>query len=186
MVPCPSCGTQNRRGSKYCYHCGQHLDTVFDAKCPSCERFNPTGSAFCAFCGSRIPLPSAAGDASVPQSAYVATSPEKGVPESAEGAAARRELPSWLYEQETPSAVHSGFEGPTELFPSDKESKYLKDIPGTLPRSRVWLPAVPGGSTSRPPTNQLSQGQPRQRVGCLPLLMTALLVATWIALSVRG
>jgi len=126
MIACPSCGTRNRRGSKYCYCCGQPLDVVFNVSCPACDRLNPGGSAFCAFCGARIvgPAPAAEPDMKQPAAAeqLARATPEplpsapKDVeplappntrdavaapPNTRDAVAARpqRELPHWLYEQ---------------------------------------------------------------------------------------
>ncbi len=57
---CPSCGTDNEAGRKFCHECGTRLV----AGCPSCGATNPPGAKFCGECGIALPgddaLPSVA------------------------------------------------------------------------------------------------------------------------------
>src|SRR3954452_16210678 len=50
MTLCPSCGTSNREGSKFCSSCGASLATG----CPACGASIEPGDAFCAQCGTAL------------------------------------------------------------------------------------------------------------------------------------
>jgi hypothetical protein len=179
MIPCPNCGTHNRRGSRYCYHCGQRLDIVFDVSCPACDRLNPGGSAFCAFCGAKIV-----------GSPPVGEEPARMVhePSPSESKSARppprpeRELPPWLYEQ---PVQHPQVGAPLPHAagePQLGQSKYLRDIPGALPQTEGWLSSAlkPGG---RPVADQAPQSKPKARGGCLALPLLALGAAGILVIS---
>jgi class 3 adenylate cyclase/tetratricopeptide (TPR) repeat protein len=49
-VTCPSCGTENPVGQKFCGECGTPLAAV----CPSCGTTNPPGQKFCGECGTPL------------------------------------------------------------------------------------------------------------------------------------
>lgn len=180
MIPCPSCGTRNRRGSKYCYRCGQPLDVVFNISCPACDRLNPGGSAFCAFCGAKLPGSLSAGELAVAeqpavaeQSAQTVQEPFESEPESIEPAATpQRELPPWLYE---PPVGHPEAEPPVE------QSKYLNDIPGALPKTEGWLSSIPKPEV-KPGVNPAPQSKSKAQGGCLTLALLALLAAAGLVL----
>jgi len=46
-IPCPSCGLQNPKASKFCNNCGKNLASV----CTKCGTSNPLKSSFCGKCG---------------------------------------------------------------------------------------------------------------------------------------
>jgi class 3 adenylate cyclase/tetratricopeptide (TPR) repeat protein len=50
IVNCPSCGTSNEAGRKFCGECGTRLS----AACPSCGTANPPGTKFCGECGTPL------------------------------------------------------------------------------------------------------------------------------------
>src|SRR5512138_1322974 len=54
MIYCPSCGTANRDGSRFCNECGTKLPTMTSSLCPVCGTPNPPHSLFCEKCGSRL------------------------------------------------------------------------------------------------------------------------------------
>jgi hypothetical protein len=165
MIPCPSCGTPNRRGSKYCYCCGQPLDIIFNVSCPACDRLNPGGSAFCAFCGAKIVgPPPAAQPAVAEQPAQAAHEPrkERGMeyrprtsepknvkpaalptppipPITRDAVAARpqRELPPWLYEQ------------PVEHPPHKERGIEHREVEAPLPHAAPRAVAKPPLEQSR-------------------------------------
>jgi class 3 adenylate cyclase len=61
VVTCPSCGTENRPGRKFCGSCGSPLAAV----CPACGAANDAGDRFCGDCGTALTAdgpPSVAGD----------------------------------------------------------------------------------------------------------------------------
>jgi uncharacterized membrane protein YvbJ len=47
-VTCPSCGTSNAVGAKFCSECG----TRFATSCPACGAVNLPGAKFCSECGT--------------------------------------------------------------------------------------------------------------------------------------
>jgi class 3 adenylate cyclase/tetratricopeptide (TPR) repeat protein len=47
---CPSCGTENRAGRRFCSECG----TALAPACPSCGAANEPGDRFCGACGSAL------------------------------------------------------------------------------------------------------------------------------------
>src|SRR5262249_41788190 len=47
---CPSCGTANREGAKFCDACG----TPLPLSCPSCGTANRPGAKFCNECGASL------------------------------------------------------------------------------------------------------------------------------------
>src|SRR5213080_1714462 len=47
---CPSCGTKNREGCKFCAECGGPLASA----CPACGAANEPGERFCGECGSPL------------------------------------------------------------------------------------------------------------------------------------
>jgi class 3 adenylate cyclase/tetratricopeptide (TPR) repeat protein len=49
-VTCPSCGTENREGRKFCSECG----TALASACPSCGAANEPGEKFCGECGTTL------------------------------------------------------------------------------------------------------------------------------------
>lgn len=58
---CPSCGTVNSEGTKFCQDCGTKLEapTPVPAEnaCPNCRAVNDTGVKFCRECGGRLEAP---------------------------------------------------------------------------------------------------------------------------------
>ena len=46
-IPCPGCGLQNPKTSKFCNNCGKNLASV----CSKCGTSNPLNSSFCGKCG---------------------------------------------------------------------------------------------------------------------------------------
>jgi hypothetical protein len=55
MALCPSCGTENREGRKFCSECG----TALARACPSCGAANEPGEKFCGECGTTLTSPAA-------------------------------------------------------------------------------------------------------------------------------
>ncbi|MGH2951755.1 MAG: AAA family ATPase, partial [Solirubrobacterales bacterium] len=50
MGVCPSCGTENPEGAKFCMACG----TAFGRRCSTCETENPPAARFCISCGAEL------------------------------------------------------------------------------------------------------------------------------------
>lgn len=66
MLTCPSCGTSNEEGRKFCAECGTRLSVA----CAVCGTVNPAGVKFCGECGSALAdVPVAA--AAPPDAAWV-------------------------------------------------------------------------------------------------------------------
>ncbi len=55
-VACPSCGTLNPEGFRFCGSCGSAMERT----CPSCGSTNPATNAFCGSCGTGLDAPPAA------------------------------------------------------------------------------------------------------------------------------
>lgn len=181
MIPCPYCGTPNRRGSKYCSNCGQRLEAVSAITCGACERLNPPGSTYCAFCGALLTSVRPARESATGH--YVQLSGESSTQEleSAE-AASRRELPSWLYEQpampsETATRPSVAPQAVTAQPRMEEQSKYLQDIQGVLPSTDRWLfsSMQRGIREVALGTGDTTSKKAEKRKGCLPLG----LVAAW-------
>ena len=163
MISCPGCGTTNRRGSRFCGHCGQPLDPTPDISCPECNRLNPSDSIYCAFCGARVvsltaePVEASAGPVVEPAPAE-------------SDATVPREVPSWLYEPR--EAAESGAPAPAaEAAPVPSpahSSKYLEDIEGALPGAAGWLPV---NARAEPlPKVELPTPIAARKQGCLAIL----------------
>lgn len=52
---CPSCGTENPEGVKFCQECGTKLGAAAKAHCTSCGAELAPGTRFCGECGARQP-----------------------------------------------------------------------------------------------------------------------------------
>jgi membrane protease subunit (stomatin/prohibitin family) len=52
-LACPSCGTANAEGAKFCSSCGSALAPAA-LVCPSCHTENPPGAKFCSSCGTSL------------------------------------------------------------------------------------------------------------------------------------
>jgi class 3 adenylate cyclase len=50
LLTCPSCGTSNEEGRKFCAECGTRLSVA----CAVCGTVNPAGAKFCGECGSAL------------------------------------------------------------------------------------------------------------------------------------
>ncbi len=50
---CPSCGTANPTGSKFCNNCGAKM-VAGTVKCPTCGTENPAGAKFCSNDGTKL------------------------------------------------------------------------------------------------------------------------------------
>jgi class 3 adenylate cyclase/predicted ATPase len=61
-VNCPSCGTSNDSGRKFCGECGTRLAAV----CANCGTANNPGARFCGECGTALEAGAAAGNGTAP------------------------------------------------------------------------------------------------------------------------
>ena len=93
---CPSCGTENREGRKFCSECG----TALARGCPSCGAANEPGEKFCGECGAALDARSAtaaaAGRRSPPPSA--GSSPSSSPTSSASRRSRRAAMPEEVRE----------------------------------------------------------------------------------------
>ncbi|NLE75650.1 MAG: zinc-ribbon domain-containing protein [Chloroflexi bacterium] len=141
MIYCPTCGTANRDGSKFCNECGTHL-TPADAgvHCSQCGAFNSRKSAFCRQCGLRL-APPAEPEAGAPAAQEPQPAPEEpaaGLPswlEPRHGQAVEDQgqpLPHWMHE--LGEAAPSGEPAPAEAAePTEAESDWLRELRAHLP-----------------------------------------------------
>jgi len=76
LINCPTCGTANEPGRKFCGECGTRLA----ATCPSCGTANPPGTRFCGECGTSLAsgAPAGAGAAASTTTMRPATTPAGG------------------------------------------------------------------------------------------------------------
>lgn len=57
---CPKCGASNVASSKFCFNCGNQIDTQKDLTsnnerfCPNCGTKNSSTSSFCLNCGNKF------------------------------------------------------------------------------------------------------------------------------------
>src|SRR6266446_3380659 len=49
-MECPSCGSANQDGNRFCGNCGAPLPQY----CGACGRKNPIGNSYCGFCGAPL------------------------------------------------------------------------------------------------------------------------------------
>lgn len=114
MNYCPSCGTANRDGSRFCNECGHKLPSKTGIICPMCSHVNPAANVYCDRCQARlVPLTPASRSEAPPSSAPAAAAapikkglslPTKPADESAEPGieaplaqpAEPDEAPEWL------------------------------------------------------------------------------------------
>ncbi len=69
-VACPSCGTANAAGARFCASCGAALSSSQARTCEGCGATLPPGAKFCPACGRTVapePAPAAAAPAPAPQ-----------------------------------------------------------------------------------------------------------------------
>jgi uncharacterized OB-fold protein len=68
-IACPSCGTANAPGTKFCRECGAKLPdkpAPVAGACPSCGSANAPGTKFCRECGAKLPESAAGAGAVAP------------------------------------------------------------------------------------------------------------------------
>jgi hypothetical protein len=141
MIECPYCDTLNRKGSKFCSHCGHRLDSVSVVHCPACRGPNPASMSACRFCGASLVSTGHEDRTDIP------TEPVERSVDSQPGSALppRPELPQWLYQQaasniEAPEGKTSSVSLQAKV--DEEGSKYLKGITGALPAKDGWLASV--------------------------------------------
>ena len=86
-MTCPSCGTSNVAGAKFCVECGTRLARG----CPSCGATNPPGAKFCLECGARQ------ADGAASPAAQPPASPTAGPQPPSPGPATERRVVSILF-----------------------------------------------------------------------------------------
>lgn len=188
MIPCPYCGTPNRRGSKYCSNCGQRLEAVSALACHACERLNPPGSTYCAFCGALLTSERLAAKNALEQGKQFSEETATRELESLEPTS-HRELPPWLYEQPAAPSKPPGHASPVPRVATvqkavEKQSKYLLDIHGVLPSTDAWLLSAMqrGISTLGLDLTAIENKKSESRKGCLILALVALFCSIGLVL----
>ncbi len=63
-IVCPSCGTANAPGVRFCQNCGTKLElpppAPVSVTCPDCGAANTPGTRFCGSCGAKLEAPAPA------------------------------------------------------------------------------------------------------------------------------
>ena len=59
---CPTCGTENALGARYCRNCGVPLETHQDVACSTCGTTNPWDALYCSSCGVLLGQPATSVD----------------------------------------------------------------------------------------------------------------------------
>jgi Meckel syndrome type 1 protein len=88
MIYCPTCGTANRDGSKFCNECGETLKSPPQGACPKCGKENAPGNAFCVYCGAAL--------AAMPEPATAEETPPSPAPKVATPIIDQGDAPAWL------------------------------------------------------------------------------------------
>jgi len=162
MIHCADCGSQNRRGSKFCSDCGHDLHAAPDITCTECNRVSPPDSAYCQWCGAAL------ASASNLHSDGVVKPPPPALAEAAAAESARypqRELPQWLFESHAAQAGQQAAEPST--LPSPARSKYLEGIENALPATDAWQAASQGRAVDGTNSPAGRGRESRRRLGCL-------------------
>ena len=124
---CPTCGTENVPGAKFCLECGSRLASG----CPNCGATNPPGARFCNDCGTRLGAGSAGGAGGVGGAAGVATGPALGgsaarpAPPGAPAPQPARPAPAT--ERRVVSVLFADLVGFTTLA-ADRDSEAVRDL----------------------------------------------------------
>jgi hypothetical protein len=125
-MECPSCGSANQDGHRFCENCGAPLPPC----CGVCGRENPIGTSYCGYCGA--PLTSAA--APWERSSAVDTPTKPALP-----GAERRRLTVMFCDLVGSTAISS------RLDPEDLREvfgKYHKDVATVVGRSMDSWPSI--------------------------------------------
>jgi len=140
MIYCPSCGTANRDGSRFCNDCGADLSAASGRRCPMCSAMNPVESTVCNECGARlVPQTAPLTEAEAPRPEpfdFAQDVPVEGPPFPVEGPSAEQEAepPDWLQQlrassaEEVPAGERPAMPeiGPAE--PAEEIPAWLKGI----------------------------------------------------------
>ncbi len=121
MLYCPSCGTANRDGSRFCNNCGHKLPSKTGIMCPMCGHTNPAENVYCDNCKARL-VPAAPGAPPVAPPSGAAAAPAAPIKKGLS-------LPTKPSEEATPS--------PSEPQPIEPEAE---PEPDWLVRLRAAAP----------------------------------------------
>ncbi len=108
-MTCPSCGTSNAPGAKFCSECG----TRFATSCPACGAVNLPGAKFCSECGTSV-AGGAGAAAAGPGGAPAVRGPSGGSPPTAATFTERR-LVSILFADLVGFTARSDGEDPEQV-----------------------------------------------------------------------
>ena len=108
-MTCPSCGTSNAPGAKFCSECG----TRFATSCPACGAVNLPGAKFCSECGTSV-AGGAGAAAAGPGGAPAVRGPSGGSPPAAATFTERR-LVSILFADLVGFTARSDGEDPEQV-----------------------------------------------------------------------
>src|SRR3972149_2683878 len=151
MIYCPSCGTANRDGSRFCNECSAKLPSSTGVRCSKCGTANPLANVFCDKCGTRL-VPVLAEDASMPEPEPPVAPIKKGLSlptkstatgsipptEPAPAAAQPESAPDWLSQLRTASAASSDEENEVAIPSNLSDGTQSPDWLARLSDSLSW------------------------------------------------
>ncbi len=179
MIYCPSCGTANRDGSRFCNECGTKLPTTTSSLCPMCGTANPPHSLFCEKCGARLvasfaeeleepeapassvplrkglslPTKPAASDTSAASVSAETAEPELSAPAAPiDSQLSPEEVPDWL---SGPGQVEQSATEPTPA-PEDELPEWMQRLRGASPTQSSEAEEVPDWLKSLSVTAELA------------------------------
>ena len=172
MNYCPSCGTANRDGSRFCNECGHKLPSKTGIVCPMCSHMNPAENVYCDNCKARLvpvattppaaPAGAAATSAAAPIRKPLSLPTKPSEESSAEEPsveappAAESEEPDWLVRLRAAAPKPSELKHapPPEPAGSEDIPDWMKPAEGEVPDwfQRLAEPSAgASGPTSSPP-----------------------------------
>ena len=155
MIYCPSCGTANRDGSRFCNECGHKLPSKTGIMCPMCSHMNPAANVYCDRCHARLvpaspssPAEPPSGIGAAPQAEWVDPAamkkglslPTRSAPAEPPPPEPQLEVEPTSAEEETPDwllRLRAAVPKPSELAPAEPES----ELPARPPTTDAGIPS---------------------------------------------
>ncbi|HLF25465.1 MAG TPA: zinc ribbon domain-containing protein [Anaerolineae bacterium] len=207
MNYCPSCGTANRDGSRFCNECGHKLPSKTGIICPMCSHMNPMNNVYCDNCKARLvpaapdsPPPAPTGQTSTPASSGSATlkkglslptKPADELPAAEEPSEQKPEAeddtPDWLLRLRAaaPKASETQPEPPVEPAepsPAEEIPDWMRPADGEVPDwfQRLSEPAQPRPTQPAPPPPKAAEDLPdwMHELGLVPPAAEAAAIAS--------
>ena len=151
MNYCPSCGTANRDGSRFCNECGHKLPSKTGIMCPMCSHMNPAANVYCDKCHARL----------VPASPSSPAEPPPGI---GVGSQAERVDPASLKKGLSLPTRSAPVEPPPEPTREAEPAPVEEETPDWLLRLRAAVPK-PSESASAEPEAVPSAESPETDTG---------------------